>query len=53
MLEKIKGYIPLNFGILSNPVNWAIVILMIALAGVGLAAILNPTDIFNDQPEVV
>lgn len=41
MLDKIKKYIPINFEIASNPVNWIIVILMIAVAGVGLAAIIK------------
>lgn len=53
MLDKIKGYIPLNFAIMSNPVNWMIVILMIALAAVGLAAILNPIDLFSNDETVV
>lgn len=32
-------YIPLNFGIMANPVNWVIVVLMVAIAGMGLAVI--------------
>lgn len=52
MLDKIKGYIPLNFDIIANPVNWAIVILMIAIAGLGLAIVINPPDLFNDDERV-
>ena len=32
-------YIPLNFGIMAHPLNWVIVLLMIAMAGMGLAVI--------------
>lgn len=38
-VETIKGYIPLNWPLLLNPVNWVIVFLMLALAGVSLALI--------------
>lgn len=53
MLDKIKGYIPLNFAIMRNPVNWVIVILMIAIAGLGLSVILNPIELFSDDEKVV
>lgn len=43
MLNKVAGYIPLNFQLLANPVNWIIVFLMLALAGVGLALIASST----------
>ncbi len=33
-------YIPLNFALMSNPLNWVTVALVVALAGVGLAAII-------------
>lgn len=39
MFEKIKSNIPLNWALLSNPVNWLIVYVMIALAIAGLAFI--------------
>lgn len=51
MLEKIKGYIPINFELVSNPVNWIIVFLMIALAGVGLALIASSTADSKNQVE--
>lgn len=40
-MEKIVSYIPLNWELLRNPVNWVFVFLMIALAGVGLALIMQ------------
>jgi len=43
-MEKIKGLIPLNWELLANPVNWIIVFLMLALAGVGLALIARSTN---------
>jgi hypothetical protein len=51
MLEKVKGYIPLNFELIINPVNWIIVFLMIALAGVGLALITSSISDGNNQVE--
>lgn len=39
MFEKVTKYIPVNFQLVANPVNWIIVFLMLALAGVGLALI--------------
>jgi hypothetical protein len=54
MLEKIKGYIPLNFAIMGNPVNWLIVALMLAIAGVAVMAIVNPSDfLYPDNEKVV
>lgn len=44
-MEKLKSYLPLNFGLLSNPVNWAIVFLMVAMAGVALALIFKPAGV--------
>lgn len=52
MIEKIKSFLPLNFQLLGNPVNWIIVFLMIALAGVGLALIAqSKTDILPNGDE--
>ena len=41
-METLKKYLPLNFALLANPVNWAIVFLMVAMAGVALALIFKP-----------
>ncbi|MDE2102811.1 MAG: hypothetical protein KGL39_36540 [Patescibacteria group bacterium] len=38
-METLRKWLPLNFELLANPVNWAIIVLMIALAGLGLALI--------------
>jgi hypothetical protein len=40
-LDKLKSFIPINVELVANPVNWVIVFLMIAFAGVGLAFILQ------------
>lgn len=52
-METLKSYLPLNFNLLSNPVNWVIVFLMVAIAGVALAAIfsgrnVNPSKIVEE-----
>jgi hypothetical protein len=40
-MPEVKKYIPLNFALLANPVNWIIVILMVVLAGMFLAFIFS------------
>ncbi len=52
MLGKIKDMIPVNFALLGNPVNWVIVFLMIAIAGVGLAIILKPDALSTTEENV-
>lgn len=39
MLDGLKEKIPLNFEIIENPVNWVIVILMLAIAGLAVSLI--------------
>lgn len=43
-METIKNTLPLNWGLMSNPVNWVIIILMILIAGFSLALIFGETD---------
>lgn len=43
-METLKKYIPLNFELVGNPVNWAIVILMVAIAGLALALIFGSNE---------
>jgi len=45
-MEKLRAYVPLNFALLANPVNWVIVTLMVLLGGMALAHILQtkPAD---------
>lgn len=38
-------YIPLNFTLMSNPVNWVIVALVLLLGGLGLTLVVNGIDI--------
>lgn len=35
-METVKKYLPLNFALMGNPVNWAVITLMVLLAGVAL-----------------
>lgn len=44
MIEKIKGMLPFNWPLLANPVNWVIVFLMIAIAGLALKFIMSPNN---------
>ncbi len=43
-METLKKYLPINFELISNPVNWAIIVLMIAMAGIGLALIFSTNN---------
>jgi hypothetical protein len=38
-------YVPLNLALITNPYNWVVITLMVALAGLGLALV------FNSQPK--
>lgn len=46
-MEKIVSYIPLNWELLKNPINWVMVFLMIAIAGVGLTLIMQQFSTSN------
>ena len=35
-------YIPLNFALMSNPINWIIITLMVLLAGMAFALVFHP-----------
>lgn len=48
-MEKLKSYIPLNFELMSNPVNWIIIVLMLLVAGVALAFIMNNSTATEEQ----
>jgi hypothetical protein len=40
-MQKIMSYIPVNWELIKNPVNWVIIFLMVTLAGMALAAIMK------------
>lgn len=40
-MDKLKSFIPLNFNLMSNPVNWVIIALMILIAGLALNVIMT------------
>lgn len=42
--EDIKSKIPLNFELAANPVNWIIVALMVAIAGLALSLLFYQPD---------
>ena len=41
---NIREKIPLNFELMMNPVNWVIVLLMIAIAGLAVHLIFSQTS---------
>lgn len=44
MFERLKNATPINFELAGNPVNWVIVLLMIAIAGLAMSLIFHPLD---------
>lgn len=44
MLDRLKAWTPLNFELIENPVNWAIVFLMVAIAGLAVSLIFHPAN---------
>lgn len=48
-LESVKNAIPLNWGLLRNPVNWVIVFLMVAVAGAAIAVIFSATGAEKEE----
>lgn len=49
-LEEIRAKIPINWELVKNPTNWAIVFLMIAFAGLAIKFIsMQAGNSLNDQ----
>ncbi len=44
VLSKIKAYTPLNFELVGNPINWVIVVLMVAIAALSVSLIFHPDN---------
>lgn len=42
-MEKLKAALPLNFELLGNPLNWVVVLLMVAVAGAAIAFLIPTT----------
>jgi len=40
----VTRFIPLNFELLMNPVNWVIVTLMVVIAGLAIGLIYHPNN---------
>lgn len=43
-LEGAKKWVPINFELVANPVNWVIVVLMVVIAGLAIGLIFHPAD---------
>ena len=44
MLDRAKAYVPLNFELMGNPVNWVIMFLMVLFAGLALSLVFHRND---------
>jgi hypothetical protein len=42
-------YLPLNTALMMHPANWAIVTLMVLLAGIGVGLVFHPKHDANDK----
>ena len=40
----MRKYIPLNFALMANPINWVIITLMVLLAGMAFALVFHPAN---------
>lgn len=47
-MDALRKWLPLNFALIGNPVNWVIVVLMIAIAGIAMTLIFNRGKISTD-----
>lgn len=45
IIERIKAWTPINFELAANPVNWIIVFLMVAIAGLAVSLIFHPANL--------
>lgn len=43
-MDTIKNVIPLNWGLIANPFNWVVIVLMMTLGGLALALLFHPAD---------
>jgi hypothetical protein len=48
MFDRLKSYAPINFELAGNPVNWIIVLLMVAIAGLAISLIFHPVEATGD-----
>jgi len=46
-MERLKSFIPINWELVANPVNWAIILLMVLLAGVALKLVADQMQSAN------
>ena len=46
----IREVLPINFDLAGNPVNWIIVLLMLAIAGLAISLIFHPADFQSATP---
>ena len=44
MLEKLRGYIPVNTELAGNPINWVIVLIIVFIAGLSLSLFFQPNE---------
>jgi hypothetical protein len=40
----MKDYIPLNFDLLTSPLSWVVVLLIVLIGGVGLGLVFHPAN---------
>lgn len=43
-MADYKAWLPLNFELLGNPINWVIILLMVAIGGLAVSLIFHPND---------
>lgn len=48
-METVKKWLPLNFDLMSNPVNWAVIFLMITFAIFAVSVVFPKTTISTEE----
>lgn len=47
-MADIRSYLPLNFELIENPINWFIILLMLAIAGLAASLIFHQASTTAD-----
>lgn len=45
-----RDFLPINFELAGNPINWIVVLLMVAIAGLAVSLVFHPADFKTAKP---
>lgn len=44
MLDNLKKYLPLNFDLMANPINWIVILVMVLIAVLAISLVFNSSN---------